>query len=348
MRITIFPPVAISETGGRQNNEDAVYPSPGQASVSDRLFMVCDGMGGLSEGEQASSLTTSAIRSFFAQHPGPATFALVSMAVQEAEKALEAYQRTTSAPGKMGTTLTLLHLHQKGATVAHVGDSRIYHCRGNNILYRSTDHKLVDEWVKAGILNPEQAMDHPQRNVITRAIQGRPLTPAQADVSMLTDLRRGDYFFLCSDGIIEQLTDDALTAILAEQVSDEVKMNKINAVCKGRTADNYSAYLIHLQAVDTDESASFVTVSSAVVNPLRGPDSGPVAVSPTSRLTGRSAINKPAEAWVNRIGWMAGIVIACILTWQISSWLRDRKHPIVKPFRPPQTVPGPDRPKNAN
>nr|WP_293844833.1 PP2C family serine/threonine-protein phosphatase [uncultured Arsenicibacter sp.] len=347
MRITIFPPVAISETGGRQNNEDAVYPLPGLASVSDRLFLVCDGMGGLSEGEQASSLTISAIRSFFAQHPGPATFPLVSMAVQEAEKALEAYLQTLSAPGKMGTTLTLLHLHRNGATVAHVGDSRIYHCRGNNILYRSTDHKLVDEWVKEGILTPEQAMDHPQRNVITRAIQGRPKTPALAEVSMLTDLRPGDYFFLCSDGILEQLTDAALTGILSEQVSDEVKMHTIKAVCEGRTADNYSAYLIHLQAVDADESPLLTTDSPAVVNPLPGQASGS-GVAPTTVLAGQPARNKPAGMWLNRFVWLAGMVIACILTWQISSWFRDRKHPVIKPFRPPQTVPVPNRPTKSN
>ena len=93
-----------------------------------------------------------------------------------------------------------------GITFAHVGDSRIYYLRQGEILYRSEDHSLVNLWVSLGKITPEEAATHPQRNVIVRAIEGSH-SSTEADVNRWTDVRAGDFVFLCTDGLLEQWSD---------------------------------------------------------------------------------------------------------------------------------------------
>ena len=102
----------------------------------------------------------------------------------------------------MGTTMTFVCFHQGGCMMAHIGDSRIYQVRpGQGIVYRSEDHSLVNSMVRAGVISPEQSIDHPQSNVITRCME--PKDPdrdrCMATVVSTTDVRRGDYFLLCTD-----------------------------------------------------------------------------------------------------------------------------------------------------
>ena len=240
-------PVALSEVGGRANNEDAVFPSVGRATPADRLFVVCDGMGGLAKGEEASRIVTESVGDFFRTVYGPSDEQTIGRAVAGAEATLDRYLEQYPSAKGMGTTLALLHLHDEGATVAHIGDSRVYQFRDGAILFQTEDHKLVNDWVRRGLLTPEQAAVHPNRNVVTRAVQGRTVQAAQADVQHLTDLQPGDYFLLCSDGLIEALSDADLIRILEEIGPLDAKREAIRQACEGHTSDNYSAYLLHLQ-----------------------------------------------------------------------------------------------------
>jgi len=243
----LAPPVALSEVGGRTNNEDAVYPPVGEATPLDRLFVVCDGMGGLAKGEEASRLVSESVGAFLSVYSGPSDGQAINRAVAEAEAALDDYlTRHPSAIG-MGTTLALLYLHEEGATVAHIGDSRVYQFRDGAVLFQTEDHKLVNDWLRRGLITPEQAATHPNRNVVTRAIQGRSVQTAQPDVQYLTDLRAGDYFLLCSDGLIEALTDADLCAMLFCDNTLDAKVEAIRQACQNHTSDNFSAYLLHLQ-----------------------------------------------------------------------------------------------------
>lgn len=263
--LTLYPPMGFSQPGERENNEDAVFPSLDQVSPLTRLFLVCDGVGGGVKGEVASRLTGEAVAAYFAAHPGPSDDETVASALRMAEKVLDAYVATDPDAAGMATTLTLLHLYDDGATVAHVGDSRVICCRAGDIRFATDDHKLVNEWVKQGILTPEQARDHPQQNVITRAIRGS-AKPAQADVALLKNVQSDDYFFLCTDGVLETLTPQRLGEILKTDGSDTDKVAAIRLVCDGKTQDNYSAYLVHIQTVgaaDPDEEKPAPPVTAA-------------------------------------------------------------------------------------
>ncbi len=146
----------------------------------------------------------------------------------------------------MGTTVVLAILNQKGVAVLHCGDSRLYHFRNSEIIWKTTDHTLVNEWLKQGLVTKNEAERHPKSNVITRAIQGKHVHNVQPDFHFISDLRTDDYLLLCSDGIYSGVTDDQLTEILASNEADEAKLNHIKSLCEGNSRDNYSAYLIKI------------------------------------------------------------------------------------------------------
>ena len=248
MTTTIFLPQCLHDLGNRDNNEDNIYPALGQASVQSRLFMVCDGVGGAAKGEVASHLAIDGFNHYFNQNPtviSDETY--LQNALDYVQDTFDAYIFQHPEAKSMGCTLTLLHLHEAGATVAHAGDSRVYHLRNGRIRWQTEDHKMVSEMVKAGVLTPEQAIGHPQMNVISRAIQAKKTKVIKADVKQITNLQADDYFFLCTDGILENLTDELLEDIIQNTESDEEKIELIRQLCQGRTQDNFSAYLIHIK-----------------------------------------------------------------------------------------------------
>ncbi len=164
---------------------------------------------------------------------------------------------------KMGTTMTCLVLHRGGALVAHIGDSRVYHIRPSladedgrsGIIYQSADHSLVNDLLRAGEITEEEAIDFPQKNVITRAMQPHLERRYKADILNIDDVQAGDYFFLCCDGVLEQLTNDTLGEILKNQtLDDNAKVNAIKKVCDGKTHDNYTCWLIPVFDVQKEET----------------------------------------------------------------------------------------------
>ncbi len=241
-------PYALNEIGGRSNQEDSIYPAKGEANESARLFLVCDGMGGHENGEVASGLVCSTFAANLANIDHEEfTVDMFNYALNAAYDALDREDPNPESMRKMGTTLTFLHLNDHEVVVAHMGDSRVYHVRPserNPILYQSSDHSLVNELVRAEIITPEEALTHPRRNVITRAMQPRLETRHNADVRTFNDVMAGDYFFLCSDGITETITNDILVDILRRDVSDAEKIEAIRALCAESSRDNFSAYLV--------------------------------------------------------------------------------------------------------
>lgn len=241
-------PYALNEVGGRSNQEDSIYPAKGDASESSRLFLVCDGMGGHENGEVASGLVCSTFAANLADIDHEEfSVDMFNYALNAAYDALDREDPNPESMRKMGTTLTFLHLNDREAVVAHMGDSRIYHIRPSErfpILYQSSDHSLVNELVRAEIITPEEALTHPRRNVITRAMQPHLETRHNADVRTFNDVMAGDYFFLCSDGVTETITNDILVDILCREVSDAEKIEAIRALCAESSRDNFSAYLV--------------------------------------------------------------------------------------------------------
>ncbi len=255
MKIEIYDPQYIWEIGQRANQEDAIFPKVGEATTDDHLFILCDGMGGHEHGEVASQTISQGIADYLKAHfdtAQPLTDDTILQALEAANEQLDTLD--DGAQRKMGTTLTMLCFHRGGLTVAHVGDSRIYHVRpgSNSILYKSRDHSLVYDLYQAGEITAEEMKTSPQKNIITRAIMPGKTNRVKPDIAHITNIQPGDYFYICSDGMLEQMEDDELVGILAAEGTDEDKRQKLIEATDGNK-DNHSAYLVHVASVAVEQ-----------------------------------------------------------------------------------------------
>lgn len=257
MRINIYQPLAIHELGKRANQEDSIYPIVGKATENDRLFLLCDGMGGHEHGEVASQSVCKSLSSFLLQH-AVASEGLEDKLLSDAlAYAYEELDKLTIAGDsrQMGTTLTLLYFHSNGCTAAHIGDSRIYHLRpsSHTILYKSRDHSLVYDLYQAGELTYEEMKTFPQKNVITRAMIAGDRNHPKPDVIHISDIQPGDYFYICSDGMLEQMEDEELLDVISANVRDEEKQQMLISETSDNK-DNHSAYIVHIKEVSHEEA----------------------------------------------------------------------------------------------
>ena len=252
MNITIQKPFSISEIGKRFNNEDSVYPSSESVSINNRLFLVCDGVGGSNKGEVASSIACDSIQTYFRSFLDMEKAfdpQFIEKAVRYTEIKFDDYIRKNPAAKGMATTLCLLYFAPEGVYLTHAGDSRIYQFRDGKMIFKTEDHSLVNTMVKNGKINPKEADSHPQKNVIYRAIQGAH-SPVDVDIIKITDVLPDDEFFMCTDGVTEVWNDDDLCKIFASNISSEEKINTIKDSCRNKARDNYSAYIIPIHEVD--------------------------------------------------------------------------------------------------
>ena len=283
MKIEIYRPIAIHQIGQRENNEDAVYPLLGNAMVNDNLFLVCDGVGGAAKGEVASQLATQSFADFFKKNAFEVSDeTIINQALDFVQDQFDMYIEAHPTAKGMGCTLTLLHLHKGGASIAHAGDSRVYHIRNGKIQWQTEDHKMVTEMLKAGVLTPEQAANHPQSNIISRAIQGKTIKPVKADFKLIENIEPNDYFFMCTDGVLERISDDLLENIIGNAENDEEKINLIQQICQEQSSDNFSAYLIKIKAIDEVENIQKEEIIIDIVDEVEDKSS---ATQNTSQLT---------------------------------------------------------------
>lgn len=252
MQYKLYKPQAFTEIGRKSNNEDKIYPDVAGLTASERCFVLCDGMGGHENGEVAAEIVATTLQPTLLAsktEPDIITRQRFNDALATTYAALD---KMTCSPGKTpGTTMTCLYFAANGVLVAHIGDSRVYQVRpGVGIVFMTSDHSLVNELVKAGQLTPEEAKTFPRRNVITRAMQPGQEDPCRADISILTDIRPGDYFFMCTDGILENIDDDALLSILSDKATNTAKLGKIYERCFGQTRDNFTCILVGVENVE--------------------------------------------------------------------------------------------------
>lgn len=253
MKYTLSQPLYIHEIGQRSNQEDSLFPHDGQATAADRFFVLCDGMGGHEAGEVASASVCESLGQWFRKQTSDdkvLTAATFNEALSAAYDVLDARDKGTSEK-KMGTTMTFLMFHTGGVTAAHIGDSRIYQLRPGEAkpLFKTNDHSLVNDLIRLGELTEEEARTSPNRNVITRAMQPGEQR-SKADIALLTDVQPGDWFYLCSDGMLEQMDDDELVRLITDPtLSPEEKRAELIR----RTADNkdnHTAWLIQVAEVE--------------------------------------------------------------------------------------------------
>lgn len=246
----IFDPEALNEIGGRKNNEDSIYPAKGNASRFDRLFLVCDGVGGQEKGEVASALVCKHFPLYFSKNsekPGQNDF--LEKGLQYVENAITEFLEKNPESRGMASTLTLLRINQDGTVqLGWVGDSRIYHIRQGKIRYKTKDHSEVQSLIDMGEITEEEAESHPRRHVITRAVSGE--SPARMDTHTIQDIRKNDYFLLCTDGVLETLKEaDFKDIFKAHSQPAEIK-RCIYDRAEGNTRDNFSLYLVKIQEAE--------------------------------------------------------------------------------------------------
>lgn len=256
MKIQLYPPQAFQELGRRSNQEDSLWPPLGEATAATRLFVVCDGMGGHDHGEVASATVAGTMGKYLAGHlqdGKPLTDDVLHDALDEAYRQLDLGDIATDSR-KMGTTLTLVAFHGGGVTMLHIGDSRIYHFRPSRrqVLYKSRDHSLVMELYLSGELTEAEAETYEGKNILTRAMMPAMERRPKADITHTTDLLPGDCFMLCSDGVLENLSDDDLLNLLSDEATgDEEKCRRLVELTGGN-ADNHTAYLVRIADVQAE------------------------------------------------------------------------------------------------
>ncbi len=257
MTISIQKPFSINEIGKRKNNEDAIYPKNEDVTAHDKLFLVCDGVGGSNKGEVASSLACESIQTYFhtfLDSDQDVDHEFIEKAIRYTEIRFDEYTKAKPDAVGMATTLCLIYLSQNGVFLTHAGDSRIYQVRNKEIVFRTEDHSLIGSWIKSGKIDAEKAKLHPQKNVIYRAIQSSKL-PVEVDVVQLTDIQPGDSFLMCTDGVNEALSENEICEILSGNENSEYKISRIKEACAEKARDNYSAYLIPI--LDIRDSKTF-------------------------------------------------------------------------------------------
>jgi protein phosphatase len=243
----------------RRRNEDAYVVAP-------PLFAVADGMGGAQAGEIASKLAAASLED---TDPGRVTGPeRVASLIREANRRVHERSSTDPATSGMGTTMTVALVERDGVVIGHVGDSRAYLVRDGSIQQLTEDHSLVNELLKSGRLSPAEADVHPQRSVITRAVG----TDPDVDVDAFTvDARAGDVFLLCSDGLTDMVSDEAILDAVAGNRDDLDRAAKtlVSAANRGGGEDNITVVAFTI-GEDAAEELGDTATMAAVVEP--GPD----------------------------------------------------------------------------
>jgi PPM family protein phosphatase len=189
---------ALTDVGReREGNEDSLLVQP-------PLFAVADGMGGAQAGEVASGMAVETL----ADARGPHQLASV---IEEANARIHGRAQQDRALEGMGTTVTAAWVGAGELTIAHVGDSRAYRLRGDELEQLTEDHSLVGNLVRMGSITPAEAEDHPQRSVILRAVGVEPHVEVDVREYEIAD---GDVYLLCSDGLSGMVRDEVIAATL--------------------------------------------------------------------------------------------------------------------------------------
>ncbi len=232
----------------REMNQDYLYTSEEPVGRLANLFLVADGMGGHKAGEFASrNAVERIVRSVQKNRKKDETLILTD-AIQAANQYLAQYAETHKNTQGMGTTVVAATLRGSQLTVANVGDSRLYVIE-DAIRQVTVDHSLVQEMIRMGEIAPEDARNHPDKNIITRAVGVE--KDVEAEIFQL-ELRPGAYILLCSDGLSNMVSDREMQEIiLSEGTITERAERLLNTANQNGGRDNITLILIETDSEGT-------------------------------------------------------------------------------------------------
>jgi PPM family protein phosphatase len=227
----------------RKNNEDSLLVGEGR---DETLFAVADGIGGFEAGEVASSIATEALKELEPLSP-------LEDAIREANRRILAAARGDEKLSGMGTTVVAMRFggtrEEPTAEISHVGDSRAYLLRGGDLKPVTEDHSLVAELVRSGDLTRAQASEHPQKNLITRALGAE--EEVDVDTAVLP-VEAGDRLLLCSDGLSDMVPEIKMFDLLTSHPEDTEKTVHalVRAALDAGGADNITVVVVDVREED--------------------------------------------------------------------------------------------------
>ncbi|MDO5346295.1 MAG: protein phosphatase 2C domain-containing protein [Lachnospiraceae bacterium] len=232
-----------SKPGDRPYNEDRMQMCD---LGGEQLFALADGLGGMKNGELASSI---AIRSVIGRFRWDRAPGFLEHAMETAQNAVFYGQEKYPGASGMSTTLALLHLRGKTVRWAHIGDTRIYMFRKNKLLYQTEDHSVPQMLVKQGEITAAQIRHHPDRNRLIRTL-GQQWSGQGYAVSRPVEIEAGDAFLLCSDGFWEEIEEQEMARRLRRSGNVARWLEQMTEIAEenGRTVnmDNYSAICVRI------------------------------------------------------------------------------------------------------
>lgn len=255
-RRLIVRAVLRTDTGlVRSENQDfGTYTTPAEENVSHpggRLLIVADGMGGHRGGATASRLAAETVK---AQYLGSET-ADIATALRDsllrANARIYSEAQTTPELRGMGTTTSVLAVRNGEGWLAHVGDSRIYRIREDQIEQLTDDHSLVATMVREGLLTAAEAETHPRRNVLQRSMGVQ--EEVEIDVKGPFELQEGDTFILCSDGLHGVVKEEEMREVARMPIDEAADEFLRRALSRG-APDNVTVIVARVEAFDGDDS----------------------------------------------------------------------------------------------
>jgi protein phosphatase len=261
----------------RDLNQDSVYAGP-------RLLAVADGMGGMAAGDVASNIVIAAMAPLDEDVPGDAMVDALRHAVGTANQHLRNTVDENPQLEGMGTTLTAVLFSGSKFGMVHIGDSRAYLLRRGEFSQITKDDTYVQMLVDEGRVSPEEASSHPQRSLLTRALDGRDIDPEYSVRQVL----KGDRYLICSDGLSGVVSSDTIGQTLREIADPQACVERlVQLALRGGGPDNITVVIADATDADIVEQAPIVGGAAAI-------DRGNTTVADSSTPAARaSALQKP-------------------------------------------------------
>ena len=292
----------VGRNPGRTNNEDRYL-------VTDNVWAVADGVGGHAGGEVAAGVAVDVLASQFdPDQPRP-----LASVIEEANRAV--WQKAGSDPELTGmaTTITAIARHDAEGRdqliVANVGDSRTYLLRQGELSQLSVDHSQVEEMVRDGLISREEAAHHPYRHVVTRVLGMEP--DVRVDTWEIIPAP-GDRFLLCSDGLIDEVDDATIAAILRDAAPTQATVDRLVATALDNGgSDNVTIVLLDVVDTSSTEVGPVPSAPPAVPEqPAPVPEPAPVAPPRTARaVTGMVPVVKRRRVTFRMVAFVVALIV---------------------------------------
>jgi serine/threonine protein phosphatase PrpC len=233
----------------RQGNEDSGFVSP-------QLIAVADGMGGHAAGEVASRIAVEVLQSLAPSLTSEeidedSVEDLLMHSLHSIDSEISVVTDEDNEKRGMGTTLTALLIRDKYISLLHVGDSRCYRLRGNTLEQLSNDHTVIQELLDQGAITAAEAVEHPQRSMLTQALRGDgDVTP----VLQMYEIKKGDRYLLCSDGLSGVLTEKEIKVGLKKSDRDEAVKFLVDATYINGAPDNVTVLIADISDSSTTQA----------------------------------------------------------------------------------------------